>query len=112
MSDAALLAYRELDDMLRTTGLSGEMLTDVRTGKNGRYALVGLLRQSVFGRLTGYEDVNDAERHLQAQQIASVHLKSRVHPGNLDVQSWQDRAPRAGPARRITALCRYRANAL
>ena len=29
---------------------------------NGRHALVGLLRQSVFGRLAGYEDVNDAER--------------------------------------------------
>ena len=30
--------------------------------RNGRHALVGLLRQSVFGRLAGYEDVNDAER--------------------------------------------------
>ena len=35
---------------------------DTRTGKNGRHALVGPLRQSVFGRLAGYEDVNDAER--------------------------------------------------
>jgi hypothetical protein len=35
---------------------------DARTGRNGRHALVGLLRQSVFGRLAGYEDVNDAER--------------------------------------------------
>src|SRR5262249_51847695 len=35
---------------------------DARTAKNGRHALVGLLRQSVFGRLAGYEDVNDAER--------------------------------------------------
>ena len=35
------------------------MLADARTGKNGRHALVGLLRQSVFGRLAGYEDVND-----------------------------------------------------
>jgi len=34
----------------------------VRTGKNGRHRLAGLLRQSVFGRLAGYEDVNDAER--------------------------------------------------
>jgi hypothetical protein len=34
---------------------------DAQTGKNGRYPLVGLLRQSVFGRLAGYEDVNDAE---------------------------------------------------
>ncbi len=38
------------------------MLADARTGKNGRHLLVGLLRQSVFGRLAGYEDVNDAER--------------------------------------------------
>jgi hypothetical protein len=34
----------------------------VRTGKNGRHRLAGLLRQSVFGRLAGYGDVNDAER--------------------------------------------------
>ena len=42
--------------------LAGEALADARTGKNGRHALVGMLRQSVFGRLAGYEDVNDAER--------------------------------------------------
>jgi Transposase DDE domain group 1 len=34
----------------------------LRRGKNGRHALAGLFRQSVFGRLAGYEDVNDAER--------------------------------------------------
>ena len=32
----------------------------IRSGKNGRHALVGLLRQSVFSRLAGYEAVNDA----------------------------------------------------
>jgi hypothetical protein len=61
-SVAGLLAYRELDDALGLTALAGEMLADARTGKNGRHALVGMLRQSVFGRLAGYEDVNDAER--------------------------------------------------
>ena len=40
--------------------MAGETLADARTGKNERHALVGLLRQSVFGRLAGYEDVNDA----------------------------------------------------
>jgi hypothetical protein len=57
------LAYRELDDALGLTALAGERLSDARTGKNGRHALVGMLRQSVFGRLAGYEDINDAERH-------------------------------------------------
>jgi hypothetical protein len=61
-SDAGLLAYRELDDALGLSTMAGETLADARTGSNGRHALVGLLRQSVFGRLAGYEDVNDAER--------------------------------------------------
>src|SRR5674476_945257 len=61
-SDAGLLAYREFDDALGLSAIAGETLADARTGKNGRHALVGLLRQSVFGRLAGYDDVNDAER--------------------------------------------------
>jgi hypothetical protein len=61
-SDARLLAYRELDDARGLSVMAGGALADAGTGKNGSHALVGLLRQSVFGRLAGYEDVNDAER--------------------------------------------------
>jgi len=61
-SDGGLLAYRELDDVLGLTTSGGGRLAETRTGKNRRHLLVGLLRQSVFGRLAGYEDVNDAER--------------------------------------------------
>jgi Transposase DDE domain group 1 len=61
-SDAGLLAYRELDDALGLGTMAGGALANARTGKNGRHALVGMLRQPVFGRLAGYEDVNDAER--------------------------------------------------
>jgi DDE family transposase len=59
---AGLLPYRELDDVLGLTETGAETLADARTGKNGRHRLAGLLRQSVFGRLAGYEDVNDADR--------------------------------------------------
>jgi len=31
-------------------------------GKNGRHTLTGLFLQSVFGRLSGYEEANDADR--------------------------------------------------
>jgi hypothetical protein len=61
-SDAGLLPYRELDEVLGLSTLAGEVLSEVRRGKNTRHLLTGLLRQSVFGRLAGYEDVNDAER--------------------------------------------------
>src|SRR5271165_2960564 len=59
-SDGGLLAYRELDDVLALTTSGGERLAEARTGRNRRHLLVGW--QSVFGRLAGYEDVNDADR--------------------------------------------------
>ncbi len=51
--DAGLLPFRELDDALNLTG---------RRGSDTRQVRSGLLRQSVFGRLAGYDDVNDADR--------------------------------------------------
>jgi len=61
-SDAGLLPYRELDDVLGLTEIAGDVLTDTRRGKNARHGLAGQFRQSVFGRLGGYDDVNDADR--------------------------------------------------
>jgi Transposase DDE domain group 1 len=61
-SDAGLLAYRELDNALHLTDTAANALADARTGKNSRHRLAGLLRQALFGRLAGYEDVNDADR--------------------------------------------------
>ncbi len=61
-SDAGLLAYRELDDALGLTEIAGNVFQGRPTGKNGWYGIAGQVRQSVFGRLGGYEDVNDADR--------------------------------------------------
>src|SRR5918993_114549 len=61
-SDGGLLAYRELDDALGLTAMAASLLSENRRGRNTRHRLLGLLRQAVYGRLAGYEDVNDAER--------------------------------------------------
>ena len=61
-TDAGLLAYRELDETLGLTQIDAESLHDARLGSNKQHRLVPLLRQSIYSRLAGYEDVNDAER--------------------------------------------------
>jgi Transposase DDE domain group 1 len=61
-TDAGLVAYRELDDKLGLTVLGAERLQDSRLGRNKQHSLLPLLRQSIYSRLAGYEDVNYAER--------------------------------------------------
>ena len=61
-SDGGLLVMRELDDALGLSDLAATALRDIRRGKNTVHRLDGQFRQSVFGRLAGYEDVNDADR--------------------------------------------------
>ena len=61
-SVGGLLVVRELDDALGLSGLASAALCDSRRGKNTVHRLDGLFRQSVYGRLAGYEDVNDADR--------------------------------------------------
>ena len=61
-SDGGLIAIRELDEQLGLTALAEEYLSDTRYGRNIQHELPELLRQSVYSRLAGYEDVNDAEK--------------------------------------------------
>lgn len=78
-SDAGLLAYRDLDDALGLTDLAGSALSECRRGRNTRHLLAWLLRQSVFGRIASYEDMNDAERLAHDPAMRAV-----VDGGGLD----------------------------
>jgi Transposase DDE domain group 1 len=60
-SDGGLILVRELDERLGFSELIEQHLSDSR-GKNTQLPFADLLRQSVYSRLAGYEDVNDAER--------------------------------------------------
>jgi hypothetical protein len=59
-SDGGLVLVWEWDERLGLSELIAQRLTDSR-GKNTQLPLADLLRQSVYSRLAGYEDVNDLE---------------------------------------------------
>ena len=61
-SDGGLILVRELDERLGLGTLIDEHLSDSREGLNKKFPLADLLRQSVYSRLAGYEDLNDAAR--------------------------------------------------
>ena len=63
-SDSGLLLVREWDERLGFGELIEQHLADGR-GKNIQLPLTDLMRQSVYSRLAGYEDLNDAERLSQ-----------------------------------------------
>src|SRR5215471_20546853 len=63
-SDGGLLPVRELDERLGFGELVERHLTDGRA-KNTQLPLTDLVRQSIYSRLAGYEDVNDAARLSQ-----------------------------------------------
>ncbi len=60
-SDGGLVLVRELDERLGFGKIAAEHLHDSRA-KNRQLPIIDLLRQSVYSRLAGYEDMNDAER--------------------------------------------------
>jgi len=71
-SDAGLLACRELDEVLGLTEMAPVYLQETRGGRNVQHELVPLLRQSVYSRLAGYEDTNDAVRLARDPAMQAV----------------------------------------
>lgn len=124
-SDAGLLACRELDDALGLTQAATRYLEERRSGRHVQYPLVSLLRQSVYSRLAGYEDTNDAERLagdpamrvvtdrlVSEQQAASTNTLSRFETEVLTQEenvdglahlnaTWVEKAMAHTPHRRV-----------
>jgi len=88
---------RELDERLGLSALIAENIMDGRRGKNMQLPLPDLLRQSIYSRLAGYEDLNDAERLSQDPTFRLIGseriwergaaLPSRLHWFETDVLS-------------------------
>jgi len=73
-SDGGLILVRELDERLGFGELIAQHLTDFR-GKNAQLGFADLLRQSVYSRLAGYEDLNDAKRLSQDPAFRLIGLE-------------------------------------
>jgi hypothetical protein len=80
-SDGGLIAVRELDKQLGLTEMAGEYLEDTRSGRNIQHELTELLRQSVYSRLAGYEDVNDAEKLRNDPALRAVLSERALEKG-------------------------------
>ena len=80
-SDGGLILVRELDERLGLSELIDRHLSDSRRGKNIQLPLADLLRQSIYSRLAGYEDVNDAARLSQDPTFRLIGSKKILERG-------------------------------
>ena len=76
-SDGGLLAYRDLDDALRLFDSVSAVFSDIRTGRNIQHTMPTLLPQSIYSRLAGYENVNDAQRLSVDTVMREYHREKR-----------------------------------
>jgi hypothetical protein len=106
---------RELDERLGLSALIERHLSDPRTGYNRQFPLPDLFRQSMYSRLAGYEDTNDAERLAEdptfrmlasrERRETSVALTSTLHWFETEVLAGERNYQ--GLARLNTALIQH-----
>ena len=104
-SDGGLIVFRDLDDALGLTEMASWELRDNRTGRNSRHNLLSMFRQSVFGRLAGYEDVNDARRLARDPVMRAITgRKDFDRPAASESQMGQFETGTLPSSKNLTAL--------
>ena len=98
-----MLACRELDQVLSLTEMIAEVLRFSRPDTNKQHGLVPMLRQSVYSRLAGHEDINDAER-------LTVDPAMRHVDGGRAAQAEKEAASTSGVARFETETLSTKSN--
>jgi len=79
-SDAGLITYRELDEILGLTTMIESELTDNRTGKNTQHGCLAMLKQSIYSRLAGSEEeiISDFSTII-VPKIVEYEVSARTH---------------------------------
>ena len=107
-SDGGLILVRELDGRLGLSDLIAQHIADSRS-KNALFPLADLIRRSVYRRLAGYEEMNDAERlsHDPAFRLIGSEVDlgawSRLHVPSALVRNAGHRQHRGPCLRRAGA---------
>jgi len=70
-----------VDERLGLATLISKHLSDSRQGLNTQFSLADLLRQSVYRRLAGYEDLNDAVRVSADPNVSPPWVAKALGPG-------------------------------
>jgi hypothetical protein len=124
-SDAGLFPCRDIDQAVQLTETGAAELFDFRSGTNIQHSAIALLRQSVYSRLAGCEDTNDAERlsvdpvmrHVvggravdrnaaSSSQVARFETEVLTDPANLAALiaipgQWVDRVRQRRPLKKL-----------
>lgn len=93
-SDGGVLLLRQVDRRLGLTGQVAAVVEDTRHQARCRHALIGLLRQRVYGLALGYEDLNDHQSLRRDPALQTAVDRDEELASSPTLCRWENRADR------------------